>query len=943
MKYQTKKILLVSGISLAATGIVAAGLTTYFTTPSIKRVSDEGIYVLRQNTPLSTFGYKYDTSASFGSTQTNSLGALINSDLLHLKTEGRCVIDEKGTVLSPSYQSYKFSIANAIVLKLKNKITNEWIQIIFNSDDDEIKPDVPSKNKTTVETDSKNPNSINNKKIFEKLISTGAMNFNANGPLSKPDAKTIEPSQIKTEDINISGEWTVRDLGFLVRENVKWVDSKGNLTKYNVKVEDFWYSFMRTKLFDRQYRRANGGTKELDQYFIKKTNATSRFNENDRFPNEYLFSFFDVDSQKLYEKATAITDVKVNGVTKKMLTLSTFDNVERPTGFLSIIKKFLVNSFTFSAAPSEYIDELAQNQSLNNISPNLRITGKAKDFGIYTYGQTRTTTLYASPYVPTSAIEQREIFKYNKYFANQEWVNLVENGQPIFDSNNKEIGRKKALNKIIFEYSGGIDTSTYNSQLLSSYMKGIVSEIKYSDLTVDQRQKIYGSDASKIKEVATKNGLQYTKNINISTLVQRTLVQSNPVEGVNVDAYGFDDNYSKLVFGLTRQQLSEGQNDTTDAFFVNRGFEFRLLIQAAINWYSFINQSYQNQRVMWLSGAAQNAQFSSAHSSLTPLDFVEDVNTLQFIDRVTNPNSPTLVEITPKEMKDHALKNPGNQIVQLQSPKFKLIQENMKLILDEQYKQFGINSSDKIKWDIVYPWADRDTVKTEILKYVVDVINSLDSRLAAKVFVPKNRDEMIKTMAQNTGVSDFNGWGYDYEGIGSYIAAFSNGHGVTILNSFAIYSMESTDPRFNDRIKMLQTMFPEFTRLAKFIKAETDAEMLKKGLNDKSYWVENWNKVSNEANQDSTEYFLRITGGKYDPAVSLAQALRRYEEQPLTDKQWATLIKELNAIKGVSINSDNSILDPLSANLSLYLREYVIPITKYGILYFEDYVVKEMK
>ena len=37
-----------------------------------------------------------------------------------------------------------------------------------------------------------------------------------------------------------------------------------------LKAEDIWYSFMRTKLFDRDFRRANGGSKALDEHFIKK-------------------------------------------------------------------------------------------------------------------------------------------------------------------------------------------------------------------------------------------------------------------------------------------------------------------------------------------------------------------------------------------------------------------------------------------------------------------------------------------------------------------------------------------------------------------------------------------------------------------------------------------------------------------------------------------------
>lgn len=924
MKHKTKKILLVTSISTIAIGAIVGLNVAYFTTSSIQPVTSKGVYVYRQNTSLSTYGYKYDMSATYGQTQSNSLGVLITNNLIHLKNEGKFVANREGKIIKPSFQSYEFGIGNAIVLKFKNS-KNEILELTFNSDKAEIE-NIPINNRLTViEKDSNDPFSINNKNVFLSLISVGALD----GKDIKSPKDIVNPKTM----INSNGEWKLRELGFTIKPNIKWVNSEGKLTNYNVVIKDFWYSFMRTKLFDRDFRRQNGGSKQLDQYFIKKTSATTRFNDNDRFPNEYLFSFFDIDSSKLYDEKTAITKTQ-NGI--EMLTFTAFDNVDRPTGFISILKKFLINSFTFSAAPSELIDELANDSKLNdnlikitddnNDSKWVGIEGLARKFGIYTYGQDRKSTLYASPYIPKSAIENREVFEYNKHYANQEWVSLVENGKR---EDNKI---KKALNKVIFEYSGGIETGTYNSQLLSSYLKGIVSEIKYSDLLPVQREKIYGSNIDKIAETATKNGLQYTKTINTSTLVQRTLVQSNPINGVSIGSYGFNNDYSQLVFGRTLEELSKGDKTTTNEFFINDGFEFRMLIQAAINWDTFINNSYQHQRIMWLNGAAQDAQFSSVNpDSKTPIQFENVVNTLQFFDRTNGELK--LVEINADEMREWTKKNPDNQLNAMKSPKFDLIRKNIKLLLDKK----NITKEKSISWNVVYPWSDKDTIKTKALEYVVETINQLDERLLAKLVIPKDRDEMLATISQNTGVSDFNGWGYDYEGIGSYIAAFSNGHGVTILNAFPIYSLENqNDERYNRAIQ-LQKMFPQFTKLAKFTKKYIDKEMQAKNI-DKQFWLENWDKVTNTANQDSSSYFLSVTNKKFDPAVSLAKAFKTYEEEKISDLEWATLIKELNAIKGVSLNADNSILDPKTANLSLYLKDYVVPLTKYGILYFQDYL-----
>ena len=370
-----------------------------------------------------------------------------------------------------------------------------------------------------------------------------------------------------------------------------------------LKADDIWYSFMRTKLFDRDFRRTNGGSKDLDEYFIKKARTATLFQENGRFSNEYLFGFFDLDVTKLYERESAIQQATINGQIRQMFTFSALDSTVPTNGFLAAVQKLLTNNLLFSAAPSQFIKELAANEQLNqNLGPNkdLEISGKARQFGIYTYGQSRKDVLYASPYIPVSVVEDREIFNYNPYFANQTVVNEIAGQIKKTDPNtNRPI---RPVKQIIFEYSGGIDTSTFNAQLFNSYLKGNVSQIAYADLTIEQRIKLFGNDQGSLEEIqqrAFDNGLQYTKVNNISTFVQRTLVQSNPTNDVStVDAYGFNDLYSQIVFGMDRNGLKAGTNTTTDNFFVGDGFEFRLLIQAAINWDAYVRQGYQNQQVL---------------------------------------------------------------------------------------------------------------------------------------------------------------------------------------------------------------------------------------------------------------------------------------------------------------------------------------------------------
>lgn len=928
MKLKNKKLLIGLGKSFVALSIIGGINTFYFLTPSIKRISKDGTYLTRINSNLSVYGYKHDMSATSGAPESNTSSVLLSSDLIHLKSEGKLKIDidpKTGTtkIISPSYQSLQFGIGNAIVVQLKSDSSDEIMELIFDSDDSSFPKLDPSSSAIVVDKTSNNPRSINNQKLFINLLTKGAMSQKINSV-----------DELKESMISESGSWYIKNVGFMVNENAKWVDSNGNETKYNIVPDDIWYSFMRTKLYDIDYRLSNGGSADLDTTFIKKNNATTRFQKNGHFTNEYLYEFFDLDSTQNYKYRDGDGKLKRDSVIKKVQSkeekfkdreayfFTSLEGKKRSSGFISIINKFLTNNLQLSLAPSQYIKEIAQNDDLNTVN-GLEIKGDARQFGIYTYGAKRTDTLFASPYIPTVETEGREIYIYNKHYANKKWVDSIEKGEK--DHTGKSV---KGINKIIFEYSGGIDTSTFNSQIFNGYLSGLVSEIKYSNLTPNQKQQIYGEgDVEQIRKIAANNGLQYSRELNASNVVQRTIVQSNPSAG---GGYLFNDEYAKLVFGNDINSLSSGKAVTTDAFFKGNGLEFRLLVQAAINWDAFIKDAWGGQRIMWLNNSAQDAKFSSfIPDSKTPYDYYDEVNTLQFFDSVTNQSSPSLVSVTPSEMKKHTSDYISDAKKQIQSPKFDLIQKNMKALLDK----VGISSSSKVNWQIVYPYSDQNIITISVLEKLAGAIKALDPRLDPQVVVPKDRDEMIKLINTNKGVSDFNGWSYDYEGIGSYLASFSNGNGVTIINAFSLYSNDNPD----ERMKHLQTLYPQFTKLAKFVKTKTDLEMQQKQIDEK-YWVKNWINITNSQNQDVKKWFKSQTDNKYDPTVSLSKLMKEYESNGgLTNEEFAQLIKELNSIKGVSMEADSSIIDPNRANLMLFLKEYIIPITKYGIKYFMDY------
>ena len=572
MKPKLKKYLIIGSSILIPVSLISLGTGLYFNSSNLERISQKGIYNIKINEPLNNEGYKFDLSYSYGSVSNTSKNSLLLiNELLHLKSEGDFKYDQiNDVVIQPSYESYKFSLIDSIVLtfvkagtsiqELKNADPNNsdlFFQLVFDSDDDSITPQFnPSNNNDFVLTKTSNdPRSINNPDVFGKILSSGYLS-----------------QKINLDDQNLNIDTTQHNfmmvnLGVTFNDNAYWVDSNGNKTKYNIRPEDMFYSIKRTLLFDRKYRQSHGGSKELDSYFIEKTQTTKLFGENQKFPNEYLFEFFGIKKDYLYDETKAIQSLLGNPNKKSyVFTFNIFNNnqVTDSTFVYSnyeIINKYLINSLTFSLCPSQYIKEkFADNQNVNQTKVGT-IEGEAREYGIYTYGQNREDVLYASYYIPVSSSGGREVYQYNKYHPDLEWVNNVENG---FEKNGKTY---KNLNTVILEYAGGIDSSTFNNQTFNAFLSGTVSEMDYSLISDAQKQQLYGNDFNN-KEVlianSEANGLRATKNINISKLNTRTVWQAFPTDNLE---YKFNDVYAKLVYGSSIDELNNGSAIISNTFF----------------------------------------------------------------------------------------------------------------------------------------------------------------------------------------------------------------------------------------------------------------------------------------------------------------------------------------------------------------------------------------
>lgn len=951
MTTSNKKLLLTLGAVIGASSVVAGLTTAYFLSPNIKRISLMNTYTIKSNTNANIWGYKFDLSDTYGSPLNQSVSSILMSGFIRVASEGKMEVAEDGTIKNPSQSYYEFELSDSIVLEFTDNSGNK-INVEFNSDDHEI-PGTGNGILTTVNKTSNNKNSINSAH-FADILSLGTVN------VLDPSGK-FEPSNI-VSDANGNYILTSVNFGFPNKEeneNVNyWIDSNGNKTEYEINANDFFYSFMRTNFHDTEYRRNNGSNKALDAYYIKKNNATMRFQEEDRYPNGYLMELFGINLNNLFDKTKTVRHLDVDGKKTQVFSFYSSDPTSANGGFASLISKIITNNLTWSPAPSKFIEEQVSTKewqmefidSYRNAFPEDKKTDEEiialniYQYGIYQYGVTRSDVLYSSAYYPDSSESSREIFKYNKHYSNQEWVNLP----------NK-------IETFVFEYAGGIESETFNSISLNSLLNGTLSQVDYSLLSDSQKLEVYGKNG----EDAKKNGLQTTKKMNKSSLVQRTLVQSNPTATKNVDSYGFNNGYAELVFGSSLTELANGTADTSDSFFFGDGAIFRNLISSSINWHTYIYDSSNGTNEMWLSNTAPDARFSSTIEE-TPSSYIDEVNTLIYYALDASGNK-IRKEITPEQQLKHFNENKTSAKVQLQSPDYNIIKTTMKALLDKN----NITGKGFISWEIVYPWTDNNQIKINALQRVVNLINSLDDRLNATLLIPNTHDVMVNRINSNFGVSDFNGWNYDYEGIGTYLDAFMHGKGVTLLPSIPNFSSGNPD----SNIQFWQTEFPAFTKFCKALKLSINDEIDKVNAslatpiaNISDLYVENWaitefplgnsaggqtqtfKITSNLANNDLDAFFnlaQESVGIPSDKQLKLgtvfAKSILDYQESFTTAAKVVELIKELNFIKGVSINSGNETPLMSSTTPQLIMREYIVPVTSSGITYAIDTRIDKRK
>ncbi|MBU4691307.1 OppA family ABC transporter substrate-binding lipoprotein [Mycoplasma zalophi] len=768
-------------------------------TGGIVTAAQRKTYSYEYNTSNSLSGFDYDGSSAYGSEIQTSKFLQVSLKLLRTtplnEPELSKTSDDNFKVVTkinkPSFWKYTFEGAKAVVVTL----ADGTVKVYDNDKIDDLNSQTDSQNSDGtysslyVQAFSNDSRSINSKEFLNSLNS-------------------------------------IKKLQVVVRET-PWVTSNGEKTKYTTKADDYYYSWMRTVLHSQKTRLANGSTQELEQEMNSLLPAGSTtFTKSDTYPNEYVYELYNVKSSDFYDRSKFITNVEGENEYKgqEALTFTPLDDTA------NILGTELFTSFSdsndFIAAPSDYIkektadktmeivsyNETSANSLLQKIKQDTFLSTKVGQFGIFWYGMNPAeNTLYAGPYYAEGFRSLKETYKQNPHFFNQEWVNSTESIKVI---------------ESIYQQAP-VDAGIFDQRQWAKYREGTTTRIPYSSL--NQQAK------NTINENPVEYGLRSLQSLNRTNFISRLLLQPVPASFEQLEVptttnpaqyYSFNDVYAKLMWGSSLREIADGQVKSLDTFIAGTGLQFRTLISAAINWSKYIDALTSQVGKPYLAHLAPDASIAGKDQTSAKLKTVreayEKVNSLfalnsdlAKIDFGTNVGN----EITPANNYD-TFKGTSEELAQYKSAGFEQIKAQMKKLLDELYKQNPDFGDQKVKFTYFYPYLNPSNAYLQSTRNAIEVVKALDSRIDTELQTPTNAQEFYRLM-WGSG-TDFNGWGYDLNTIGSGFDGFS-WQGNLIPQLFAIGQSEDLQTK-------LQTSFPQMVDAAKALVTYANERLAQKKI-----------------------------------------------------------------------------------------------------------------
>ncbi|MCU4706366.1 OppA family ABC transporter substrate-binding lipoprotein [Mycoplasma sp. CSL7503-lung] len=737
-----------------------------------------GIYSTNINSPFSYSRSRFDLSSSYGgyslSNEDTTFGKLVE-----VKNEGKAEYSEEverdafGTITKttrkitrPSTWSYELNVADAVVL------TVDGHEYTFDSDEAEIipKPDLENNlySSMWVQKTSANENSINSQNFFDKLK--------------------------KATKVSLR-----------IRDNVYWVNNKGEATQYKMSAEDYYLGFLRTYMSnDTSYRRSHGGSSDLDaaSKALYTKNGAKLFEEKDTYSNSYLFDLYKISIENLLNEEKTVT----NKDNRSYFNVTT-------SGDDALVYEWFTNNFVgsyeYAPAPSAYINAVNQGATLPDFATDSTVqqpekeqkmtqikaaTDLAQKSGIYWYGFNENSTLYSGKYYYEgyNGDNYTATYKINNHYALESYYNdptTVKEFRSVYVQQTKE-GKQFEIDQF------------------NAYKAGLVSTISYSNLPESSKKEV--NENPKLFGVNKQQSLNADHSIGniFSTLVPRAKDSDGANSYVN-------EVYSQLVWGHSLSEIEAG-TATNVLEYTTTGIaeEFRNILTAAVNWSNITTvMSPTEEAVPWLSTLAPDSAINSDASDKSatnnsPRYNWELLSTLFVVDNQTNqkvdlggtignelePSESTIIGISDND--------------KYKSGAFAELQKRMKALLDKFYEEHPTLKGKNVEFKLLKRYKNYPQTYIEIVKGQIDTINQLDSRLKATYVEELSDSDFYSYWLKSSSPVHTAGWGYDYKSIGSGIDGLSWGMG----KAFPILMSVLGDSAYKAK---LEVSYPTIVKAAK--------------------------------------------------------------------------------------------------------------------------------
>lgn len=709
----------------------------------------------------------------------NLINTLGSADLFRLKTIKSPEYDHNGKLISSGVFIYKMELAKSIIIKTKNK------ELIFDNDRFEIE----KINKDIyVQANSQDQKSINSK-TFRNLL--------------------------KSKDIL---EFSVQ-----IKDNVFWTNTKGEKTKYKIKAKDFWFSFLRSYYSGTFQRKMRGHTGTVQETTILDNNLKARIHDNSNgrfksvlFTNTQQFEINGLSSGKFLDFDNK-TFQPINAIRNNSLIFQVDPDYINSLNAFNFFDLMLVRSQIFSAAPSDYIIDLAKKDLLNpqlisyqdskNIKHKINQNGKGiiHQIGLYFYGVNGwKNNLYAGPYYPDqkSSSKNTMIFKLNSNYWDQDFVNSQTTIQRIkINANSKD-------NEIEFNNFKNNQNIILDSNNLNESQK-----------TYFSKQKL------KIKLIPYK---KYIKNISVGNNAfnitpQPAFYFGNKIQKTDFSNFAFNDVYSKLVYGASIQEINNGfigknydnnRRSIGYGVFKTQSVAFRNLINASINW-EYLKDSLSKTNQLWMTNAAPDALIGGKDQATSTYKTLRDgskiINDIPIIDGDGN-----LIE------KKKNLK----YLVSLKSLYYDSVKQEVSKLLDRFYNDSynKVQPNQKVEW-FVYNNRILSTNEKKNLRLIIDNINQLDKRLNVKLVIKETQEEINEIYGDangtgNSSIAQYLKYSYEYNSLSPYLDKMTHAIGHSPFALWHKFSMLS--PTSN-----LALNFPELYKFSTALKEKVEAQWIK--------------------------------------------------------------------------------------------------------------------